>query len=75
MKRFIRYIFRRDAAPQFRRLVSGFPRRWLGFEPGSGCVGFMVDKVAVAQIFSEYFGFPCQTSFHQLLHNQHQLVQ
>jgi hypothetical protein len=22
-----------------------------------------------AQVFSEYFGFPCQSSFHQLLHN------
>jgi hypothetical protein len=21
------------------------------------------------QVFSEYFGFPCQSSFHQLLHN------
>jgi hypothetical protein len=31
-------------------------------------VGFVVDKVALAQVFSEYFGFPCQSSFHQLLH-------
>jgi hypothetical protein len=23
-------------------------------------VGFVVDKVALGQIFSEYFGFPCQ---------------
>jgi hypothetical protein len=23
--------------------------------------------------FSEYFGFPCQSSFHQLLHNHHYL--
>jgi hypothetical protein len=23
-------------------------------------VGFMVDKVALGQVFSEYFGFPCQ---------------
>jgi hypothetical protein len=28
----------------------------------------MVDKVALGQVFSEYFGFPCQLSFHQLLH-------
>jgi hypothetical protein len=41
------------------------------FEPGSGHVGFMVDKVALGQVFSNYFGFPCQSSFHQLLHNQH----
>jgi hypothetical protein len=44
------------------------PRR-LGFEPGSGHVGFVVDKMALGQDFSEYFGFPCQSSFHQLLHN------
>jgi hypothetical protein len=33
-------------------------------------VGYMVDKVASGQVFSEYFGFPCQyRSFHQLLHH------
>jgi hypothetical protein len=32
-------------------------------------VGFVVDKVALGQVFSEFFGFPCQFSFHQLLHN------
>jgi hypothetical protein len=32
-------------------------------------VGFVVDKVALGQVFSEYFGFPCQSSFHRLLHN------
>jgi hypothetical protein len=32
-------------------------------------VGFVVGKVALGQDFSEYFGFPCQSSFHQLLHN------
>jgi hypothetical protein len=32
-------------------------------------MGFVVDKVALGQVFSEYFGFPCQSSFHQLLHN------
>jgi hypothetical protein len=33
-------------------------------------VGFVVDKVALGQVFSEYFGFPCQ-SFHQFLHNHY----
>jgi hypothetical protein len=28
---------------------------------------FVVDKVALGQVFSEYFGYPCQSSFHQLL--------
>jgi hypothetical protein len=36
---------------------------------GSGQVGFVVDKVALGQVFSEYFGFPCQSLFHQLLHD------
>jgi hypothetical protein len=32
-------------------------------------MGFVVEKVASGQVFSEYFGFPCQyRSFHQLLH-------
>jgi hypothetical protein len=34
-------------------------------------VGFVVDKVALGQFFSEYFGFPCQFSFHRLLPNHH----
>jgi hypothetical protein len=35
-------------------------------------VEFMVDKVALGQVFSEYFGFPCQSSFHQFLfHRNH----
>jgi hypothetical protein len=29
--------------------------------------------MAVGQVFSEYFGFLCQTLFHQLLHNHHHL--
>jgi hypothetical protein len=46
-------------------LVAGFTPLRPGFEPVSGHVGFMVKKVALGQIFSEYFGFPCQISFHQ----------
>jgi hypothetical protein len=49
--------------------LAGFPPRRPGFEPGSGHVEFVVDKVAMGQVFSEYFGLPCQSSFHQLLHN------
>jgi hypothetical protein len=45
-------------APYLRRLVAGFPAWRSGFEPGSGHVGFVVDKVALGQVFSEYFGFP-----------------
>jgi hypothetical protein len=32
-------------------------------------VGFVVDKVALGQVFSEYFGFPCQSLFHQICHH------
>jgi hypothetical protein len=32
-------------------------------------VQFVVDRVALRQVFSEYFGFPCQSSFHQILHH------
>jgi hypothetical protein len=36
--------------------------------PRSGHAGFVVDKVVLVQIFSEYFGFPYQFSFHRLPH-------
>jgi hypothetical protein len=29
----------------------------------------MVEKVALGQVFSENFGFPCQYLFHQILHD------
>jgi hypothetical protein len=36
-------------------------------------VRFVVDKVALEQVFSECFGFPCQLSYHKLLHTHHHL--
>jgi hypothetical protein len=36
------------------------PTAGAGFEPRSGHVGFVVDKVALGQVFSEYFGLPCK---------------
>jgi hypothetical protein len=53
--------------------VSSFLPRRPEFRPTSGHVGFVVDKVALEQVFSEYCGFPCQFSFYQLLHIHHQL--
>jgi hypothetical protein len=32
---------------------------------------FVMYKVALRRVFTEYFGFPCQFSFHQLLHTHH----
>jgi hypothetical protein len=31
-------------------------------------VGFVVDKVALGQVFFKYFGFPCHPFFHRFLH-------
>jgi hypothetical protein len=33
---------------------------------------FMADKVALEQVFSEYFGFPYQWSLHKILHPHNQ---
>jgi hypothetical protein len=60
--------------PYWNRLPmkSASDPKWiLRLSPRSGHVGFVVDKVALGQVFSEYFGFPCQSSFHQLLNNHH----
>jgi hypothetical protein len=48
--------------------LADFPPRRPGFDPSFGNVGFVVDEVALGQVFSEYFGFPCQFSFHRMLH-------
>jgi hypothetical protein len=40
------------AVPWLGRLVAGLPPRRLGFDPGSVHVGFLVDKVALGQVFS-----------------------
>jgi hypothetical protein len=41
----------------------------------SGQVAFVVDKVALGQVLYEYFGFPCQSSFYQILHHHNHLGQ
>jgi hypothetical protein len=55
---------------QLMRLVADFPQQRSGFKSRSGNVGFVLDKTALGQIFSNYFGFHCH-SFHRLLHNHH----
>jgi hypothetical protein len=62
-KHFLSRIIGR-AIPQ--RLDPGFPPRRPGFAYGQH-VGFVVDNAALGQVFSEYFGFPCQ-SFHRFPH-------
>jgi hypothetical protein len=55
------------------RAIAQAVSRWLptvavrGSSPGLVMWDFVVDRVALGQVFSEYFGFPCQSSFHQLL--------
>jgi hypothetical protein len=60
-------MFDSQAVPQLRRLVVNDP----GSSPGQIILGFVVDKLALGQVFSEYFGFPYQFSFHRLLHAHH----
>jgi hypothetical protein len=55
------------------RAIAQAVSRWLPTAAArvrdlSDHVGFVVDKVALGQVFSEYFSFPCQSSFHQILH-------
>jgi hypothetical protein len=40
---------------------SNFPPRRLGFEPRLNHVGFVVDKVALGQVSSEYFVSPANS--------------
>jgi hypothetical protein len=47
----IRYRRRAEAVPQLRRSVAGFPLWRLGFDPGSGYAGFVVEKFALEQTF------------------------
>jgi hypothetical protein len=58
--------------PYLRQLVARFLLRQPGFDPRSGYERSVVDKVAL-EVFSEYFGFPFQFSFHQLLHTHNHL--
>jgi hypothetical protein len=55
---------------QLRRLDPGFLPRRPRIKPRSGHVGFMVNKAALVQVSSEYFG-PFLPSFHQLFHTHY----
>jgi hypothetical protein len=61
------------AGPQLRQLVASFPPQRPRFKFKSGHVGSVADEVALVQVFSKYFGFPCQFSFRWLLHIHHHL--
>jgi hypothetical protein len=51
-------------------ITRRLPLRWPGFEPGSSLVALVVDKAALKQLFSEYFGFIRQ-AFYRHHHTQH----
>jgi hypothetical protein len=59
------------------RAIAEAVSHWLPTSAAQVCtqvwqVGFVADKVASGQVFSEYFDFPCQNRlFHQLLHHHH----
>jgi hypothetical protein len=59
----------KEKLPLKGRAIAQAVSRWL---PTAAArvwqVGFVVDKVTLRQVFSEYFGFPCQSSLHQILH-------
>lgn len=48
-----------EAVPWHRRLVSALSHRRLGFESRAVHIGFVVDEMAMAQVFSEYFCTSC----------------
>jgi hypothetical protein len=53
--------YQSTAVPWLRRLVAGLQSRRSGFDPGSVCVGFVVDKGALGQVFPPNTSvFPCQ---------------
>jgi hypothetical protein len=52
-------------------VICRLPNTAVGFEARSSHVGFVVNEVAVGQVYSEYLGFSCQFSFHRLLHTHH----
>jgi hypothetical protein len=61
------------ASAEVGRAIVQAVSRWLptaavrGSSPSLVMWDFVVDKVALGHVFSEYLGFPCQSSFHQLL--------
>jgi hypothetical protein len=55
------------------RLATCFPPRRPRFEPRPGNVRFLVDKMTLGHVSSEYFGINCQFSFHRVLHIHHHL--
>ena len=56
------------AVPWLRRLVAGLPPQRPGFDPGSVHVGFVVDKVALGQVFPRVLRFSPVSFIPPVLH-------
>jgi hypothetical protein len=56
------------AVPWFRRLVDGLSLRRPVLDPGSVYVGFVVDKVALGQVFPRVFRFSPVNLIPSVLH-------
>jgi hypothetical protein len=56
---------------QLMGLAANFSPEQPEFRSTSVHVGLVAEKVAMGQVFSKYFDFPCQFSFHQMLHFFH----
>jgi hypothetical protein len=69
---FVAKYDRIEAATWLKRLAAGFAPQRPGFAPESCQVGFVVDKVALEYVVSQYFGFPCQSVCHNILHLHNQ---
>jgi hypothetical protein len=61
------------AVPWLRSLVAGLSPRRPGFAAGSIHVGFVVDKVALEQVFLRVLRFPLPISFHRRSPNSYHL--
>jgi hypothetical protein len=64
-------VFDLNAEPG--RAIAQAVSRWLPTATAlvralSGHAGFVVNKVALGQVFFKYVGFPYKLSFHQILH-------
>jgi hypothetical protein len=62
------------AVPWLKSLVAGLSPRRTGFAPGSIHVGFVVDKVALGQVFLRVLRFPLSISFHRRSPNSYHLA-
>jgi hypothetical protein len=67
-------LFRLNHPGSLGRAIAQAVSRWLPtaaarVQTQVWSSGILVEKVALEQVFSEYFGFPCQSSFHHILHH------